>query len=81
MRNQRIEAGVFRYHIKVRAYGCGGESADVISDVEVDGVFSASTRLDIFDVGSKRLERACDCNWDFALVGAKEDHDLVRTPA
>ena len=79
MLKQGIEAGVLRYHVKMSIWRRGCESADGVSDVEVDGIFSAAIDLDVFDIRSERLEGARHCYRDFALMSTQENLDLVRT--
>ena len=72
MLNQRIEAPVLADNVKVGARLFRSEFADVISDVKVQRIRSATGNFDIVGLCTQCLHGDDEVAWKFRLVSAYE---------
>ena len=59
VRHHRIKARILRDDLKASLRVLHYQSAEVVGDVEVQGIVPAALHLDVFRVLAERLQRAC----------------------
>jgi len=73
--DQWIKARVFRDDMKERGWVLARKRADVVRDMEVEGIGSSRFEDDVFRVAAKGLKSRCKRNGNLGLVGAEKDLD------
>ena len=63
--DQWVEPGVFRNDKERSARGLGGEAADVVGDVEIEGVAAGALDSDVFGIRPEGLKLGSEVKWDF----------------
>ena len=79
--DQWVEPGVFRNDKERSARGLGGEAADVVGDVEIEGVAAGALDADVFGIRPEGLKLGGEVKWDFGLVGSAKDLGLEGASA
>jgi hypothetical protein len=75
MLDQGIEARIFRDDVKERGWVFARKRADVVGDMEVQGIGSSRFEDDVFRVAAKGLQSRCKRNGNLGLVGTEKDLD------
>ncbi len=76
MLDERFEAFVFGDDVESGVRVLGGEEADIIRDVKVQGVLACALDANVIGSGTEFLELVGEVEWDFALVRTAKHCDL-----
>ncbi|MNE93872.1 hypothetical protein D3C80_1917770 [compost metagenome] len=76
MLEQRIEAFVPRNDVEEGVLVFGGQSAQVVGNVEVQGILTRRIQLDVIRPIPEALDSHCKLSRELGVVGAEEDPDL-----
>ena len=79
--DERVEPFVFGDDVEGGAGEFSGQAADVVGDVEIQGVGAGALDPDVFGVRAKGLEFGGEVERDFGLVRAAEDLGFERASA